>query len=644
MPPLALILLPALPAATALILALFGRRMSHALVGGVACVGVAFAFLVALGFASTAAAGGETTFSFGPWLATNVVDANLGLRLDSVAFAMVMLISGFGFLITLYSIGYMHDDAEVARYFASLNLFVASMLVLVLADNLLLIFLGWEGVGVCSYLLIGHYWKDKAVPLAAYRAFFTNRIGDLLFLLGVAFLYTHFGSFDIHDIAAKAGALSADSVDGNSLAAWGALLILGGAFAKSAQAPLHVWLPDAMAGPTPVSALIHAATMVTAGIYLVARLSPLYALFPQIRGIIYICALLTLIIGAVLAVVQFDIKKILAYSTLSNLGLMFLALAAQSPGAARLHLFGHAAFKALLFLAAGSVIVATHHEQDVRKLAGVLKLLPITRAAFWIGCIGGVGLIPFLAAGFFSKELVLEAVAESHLTLGSLSVSGETIKWIITGVEILSAVYMFRLLGYLESNEAGEAAKPHHGHAPHEGSLTIKVVLGILCVVGLGFGFVSAPGSFGGSGKGFFSLANGGLQMPEGPSFLHALPALVVSLVVALVTFRMFANAASRKSLEARLSSFPQSTNGPLTRNFFFDAIYESAFFAPLRSLGRFCSAILEPVVQGGFELLGGAGEVGSALLRKLMNGKVQHYAAVLLAAVFLMLLLLPGR
>jgi len=644
MPPVALALLPVFPAATALILALFGRRFNHTLVGLVACVGVALSFLVGVGFVSSVSGGAESTYVLGSWLSTNVVSASLALRLDSVAFAMVMLVSGFGFLITLYSIGYMHDDSEVARFFASLNLFVASMLILVLADNLLLIFLGWEGVGVCSYLLIGHYWKDQAVPLAAYRAFFTNRIGDLLFLLGVAFLFAHFGTFEMHAIATKAAGLSAESVDGNSLAAWGALLILGGAFAKSAQAPLHVWLPDAMAGPTPVSALIHAATMVTAGVYLVARLSPLYALFPQIRGVIYICALLTLVIGAVLAVVQFDIKKILAYSTLSNLGLMFLALAADSPGAARLHLFGHAAFKALLFLGAGSVILAAHHEQDVRKLAGVLKHLPITRAAFWIGCIGGVGLVPFLAAGFFSKEMVLEAVAESPLTLGSLVVSGETLKWIITAVEVLSAVYMFRLLGYLESNVPGEAAKGRHGHAPHEDSLTVKLVLGILCVVGLGFGFISAPASFGGSGSGFFAMINGGEQMPEGPSFLHALPAAIVALIVSTLTFRVFSNASKRKALLRRLANFPQSSGGPLATKFFFDVVYEAALFAPLRALGRFCASVVESVAEGGFELLGGAGQVGSALLRRVMNGKIQHYAAVLLAAVFLMLLLLPGR
>lgn len=639
MPAFALALLPVFPAATALILALFGRRLNVKLIGTIACLGVALSCLVGASFASIASGGGEASYSFGPWLATNVLNANLALRLDSVAFAMVMLVSGFGFLITLYSVGYMHDDKEPARFFASLNLFVASMLILVLADNLLLIFLGWEGVGVCSYLLIGHYWKDAGVPLAAYRAFFTNRVGDLLFVLGVAFLYAHFGTFELSDLASKAGALSADSIGGNSLAAWGALLILGGAFAKSAQAPFHVWLPDAMAGPTPVSALIHAATMVTAGVYLVARLSPLYALFPQIRGFICLCALATLIIGAVLAVVQYDIKKILAYSTLSNLGLMFLALAADSPGAARLHLFGHAAFKALLFLAAGSVILAAHHEQDVRKLAGVLKHLPITRASFWIGCIGGVGLIPFLAAGFFSKEMVLESVAESPVTLGSLAVSGEAVKWIIMGVELLSAVYMFRLLGYLESKVPGEAAKGHHGHAPHETSVTVKLVLGVLCVVGLGFGFVSAPGTFGGTGKTLYALINGGAEMPEGPTFLHALPALVISLLVAGFTFMLFANAAKRAKYEGR-----ERSRGVLAQKFYFDAIYESALFSPLRALGRFCSSIVESVALGGFELMGGAGETGSGMLRRLMSGKFQNYAALLLAAVFLMLLLLPGR
>ena len=322
--------------------------------------------------------GAPVTLDLGPWLATHGFQAALRLRLDSVALCMVLLVTFFGSVITAYSIGYMRDDREQGRFFASLNLFVAAMLTLVLSDNLVLIFLGWEGVGLCSYLLIGHYWDQPGVPLAAFRAFFVNRIGDLFFILGVFMAFAAFGTVSLSELRAHGPEL----IPGHEWeAGMAALLLLGGAFAKSAQAPLHVWLADAMAGPTPVSALIHAATMVTAGVYLLMRLDWLYAVVPQARFIVAVCGLITLIVGAFLALTQTDIKKILAYSTLSNLALMFLALAAGSSGAAMLHLFGHAFFKALLFLSAGSVILAAHHEQDLRRLQGVLKTLPVTRIA-----------------------------------------------------------------------------------------------------------------------------------------------------------------------------------------------------------------------------------------------------------------------
>ncbi|MCG5056241.1 MAG: NADH-quinone oxidoreductase subunit L [Myxococcales bacterium] len=646
MNPEMLLLLPVVPALTALFLALAGRRLAPAVVGGIACAGVAVSFAVGVVCVVGLDTQRPTVFDAGPWLRTAGFTARFALRLDSVAGAMVLLVSGFGALITLYSVGYMRGAAGVARFFASLNLFVASMLALVLADNLLLIFLGWEGVGLCSYLLIGHDWQEAHVPRAAYRAFFTNRVGDLLFILGVACLYEAFGSFALVDLAAQANQLSPEAL---GLARWGALFLLGGVFAKSAQVPLHIWLPDAMAGPTPVSALIHAATMVTAGVYLVARLEPLYRLFPAVLGLIFVCALATLALGAVLAIVQTDIKKILAYSTLSNLGLMFLALAAGAPGAARMHLFGHACFKALLFLAAGSVIVACHHEQNVSRLAGCLRRLPVTRAAFWVGSLGGTGLLPFVSAGFFSKELVLEAVGQGTFTVGGLALSGGLVAWVVTVIEWLSVVYTFRLLGLLEAKVPGPAVSDHgahahgaHGtHAPAETSTPIRAVLLVLCVVGTVFGVLSAPAHWGGLGVSLYRFVSATTETPEGPTILHALLVLAPSLLLALLTFRHFSS--PRRASKTTGAEPSPGKQGPLARLFYFDEVYETFIFSPLRALARLFAGVGEDVARGVPQLTGASCELLSSGMRRLVTGKIHHYAAWLLAAA-LVLLLLVGR
>jgi NADH-quinone oxidoreductase subunit L len=474
--PILLAALPAVPALGALLLSLFGRRLPYNAVGGIATLaaGVSFAIALSLLPLGLLGTGGALTLDLGSWIATSDFHASFKFTLDSVSQTMVLLVTFFGFVITGYSVGYMRHDRQQGRFFASLNLFVASMLVLVLADNLALIFLGWEGVGVCSYLLIGHYWDEKGVPLAAFRAFFVNRIGDLLFLLGVFTAFAAFGTLSLSDLSTMANSAhgaSALFAGREHLAALVALLLLGGAFAKSAQAPLHVWLADAMAGPTPVSALIHAATMVTAGVYLIARLDWLYAVVPQARFLIGVASLVTLVVGAFMALTQHDIKKILAYSTLSNLALMFLALAAGSSRAAMLHLFGHAFFKALLFLSAGSVIFSAHHEQDARRLGGSLRTLPVTRLAFWVGCIGGAGLIPFFSAGFFTKESVLESIHQASFEGFGLHVPGHVLYWIVLAVESLSALYLFRLLGYLEGSPGAVDAHDAHGshdHGHHE--------------------------------------------------------------------------------------------------------------------------------------------------------------------------------
>ncbi len=627
MNPLALLALPAIPAFMALFLAIVGYRFSYAVVGGLATLAAGLALALALSFIpmDILGVGAPIDLDLGPWLATQGFGAGLRLHLDSVGLCMVLLVTFFGFLITAYSVGYMRDDREPARYFASINLFLASMLFLVLADNLVLIFLGWEGVGFCSYLLIGHYWEKPGVPLAAFRAFFVNRIGDLFFLLGVFTIYSAFGTVSFSELKLH----GVELLQGHEgPAVLGALLLLGGALAKSAQAPLHVWLADAMAGPTPVSALIHAATMVTAGVYLMMRLDWLYHLVPQARGILALCALVTLVVGAVMALTQTDIKKILAYSTLSNLALMFLALAADSSHAAMLHLFGHAFFKALLFLAAGSVILSAHHEQDIRKLRGVLKSLPVTRLAFWVGCLGGAGLIPYFSAGFFTKEAVLESISLSQIEIFGWPISGKLLYAVVLAIESLSVLYLFRLLGYLSSDSKEKSIKmdkhSQDTHAVQETSLVVRFVLGVLILAAPGFALFS--------GTETLSLwISAGLQGSEPMHWMALAPTLGLQILAAAACFMVFSNTRRRESVLASLARFSLGGKGPLDRKFYFDDIYTAILEFPLKSLAWMTRLFLENMFLGALRISGWMAQGLSLGLRQLQTGQTQHYLAGIL-------------
>jgi NADH-quinone oxidoreductase subunit L len=426
------------------------------------------------------------------------------------------------------------------------------------------------------------------------------------------------------------------------------LLLLGGAFAKSAQAPLHVWLADAMAGPTPVSALIHAATMVTAGVYLLARLDWLYAAAPEVQVVIGICALVTLVVGAFLAVVQTDIKKLLAYSTLSNLALMFLGLSVGATEAGLAHLFGHAFFKALLFLAAGSIIFAVHHEQDIRKLQGFLAHLPITRIAVWVGCIGGAGLIPYFAAGFFTKEAVLVALEVGGWSGYGLQVGGHLLHYAVLAVESLSAIYMFRMLGYLSAPTPALGSKATQGHDEHEHhqelnhghnhepiretSWSIRAVLATLALAAPIFGTLSANGAFQGQGA-FWSFITGGGPLPEGPHLSHAAPGLIINLILASVTFWIFVSPTRREGLLSKLSSLRLGMNGPLTRKFYFDDVYAALITTPLKAAGWLCQMLAEKIFTGVLGLLAVTGEGISLGLQRWQTGKAQHYALYILVA-----------
>ncbi len=468
-------LVPAIPLIGSLILILTQGKLPEIPAGiiGAGSIGLAFvvACLVGMDFvASEATAYSQNLWT---WMKVGGFEAGFTLYLDGVSLVMMFIITGIGFLIHVYATGYMHDDPSFARFFSYMNLFVAAMLILVLGDNLLLLFMGWEGVGLCSYLLIGFWYTDTYNGYCARKAFVVTRVGDASMALGLFLLFQNLGTLNIQE----AMVLAEQNWEVSSgVATAVTLLLLGGAVGKSAQLPLQTWLPDAMAGPTPISALIHAATMVTAGVYLIARTHVLYELAPEVQHLVGIIGAITLLMAGFTALTQNDIKKVLAFSTVSQIGYMFLGLGVGAWEASIFHLMTHAFFKALLFLTAGSVILAMHHEQDIFKMGGLRKDLPWSHALFLIGTLALVAIPPM--SGFWSKEEILASALlhEGSYGLWLMGVAGA----------FMTGLYSFRLYFLVFHGK-----KTHDGHEVYglhlQGPL---VVLAILSIIG---GFIHIP-------------------------------------------------------------------------------------------------------------------------------------------------------
>jgi len=463
-----LALIPLLPFAGFLVNLTMGKRLPKSVSGGLACAVMVASFLIAAtqvwALFGMAPENRQITQTLFTWITSGDFSLDLAFRLDALSSVMILVITGIGSLIHIYSTAYMHEetDPEYARYFSYLNLFVFFMLMLVLGSNVLVMFVGWEGVGLCSYLLIGYYYQKKSASDAANKAFIVNRVGDYAFILGSLLMVVTLGSLDFVTIAQAAKAMPPEVTFGTlSLIT---LLLFIGATGKSAQIPLYVWLPDAMEGPTPVSALIHAATMVTAGVYMIGRLAPVFELAPITLGIVAVVGAATALFAGTIGLVQNDIKRVLAYSTVSQLGYMFLAMGVGAFGAGIFHLYTHAFFKALLFLGSGAVIHALHGEQDIRNMGGLKKHVPITYWTFLIGSIAIAGVPPL--AGFFSKdEILFETFRHGHQIL-----------WVV-GVltSLLTATYMFRLVfltfhGEERFHGVVAAATAHGGHGAHGAS------------------------------------------------------------------------------------------------------------------------------------------------------------------------------
>ncbi|WP_340615884.1 NADH-quinone oxidoreductase subunit L [Xenorhabdus entomophaga] len=438
------------------------------------------------------------------WMDVDNFSIPVNLVLDGLSLTMLGVVTGIGFLIHIYASWYMRGEEGYSRFFAYTNLFIASMVVLVLADNMLLMYLGWEGVGLCSYLLIGFYYKTPANGAAAMKAFIVTRVGDVFLAIGMFILYDQLGTLSFRELAV----LAPQHIEAGSTAiTWATLMVLGGAVGKSAQLPLQTWLADAMAGPTPVSALIHAATMVTAGVYLIARSHALFLMAPDVLHLVGVIGAVTLLLAGFAALVQTDIKRVLAYSTMSQIGYMFLALGVQAWDAAIFHLMTHAFFKALLFLASGSVILACHHEQNIFKMGGLSKRIPFVYACFLVGG-SALSALPLLTAGFYSKDEILwGALANGHMNLMLAGLAGA----------LMTSLYTFRMIFIVFHGEENTHAHPVKGithtlplsvllvlstfvgalitlpltgvlpesNAGHDGKVTLEIISGVVAVVGI---------------------------------------------------------------------------------------------------------------------------------------------------------------
>ncbi|HEV8231792.1 MAG TPA: NADH-quinone oxidoreductase subunit L [Thermoanaerobaculia bacterium] len=635
---------PALPLAGFLLCLLFGRRLGKSFVSlvGVGSVGLATVAAWTRLIPYFSDGGAPVVERIGPWFSAGSFSVDLSLRLDPLSALMTSFVTFVGFLIHLYSIGYMgHDetDAGYARFFAYMNLFMFSMLTLVLANNFVLMFVGWEGVGLCSYLLIGYYYEKELAAAAGTKAFVVNRIGDFGFLLGMFGVFSLFGTLDFGEVFSRAAANPTRFGPALTIVC---LLLFLGAMGKSAQVPLHVWLPDAMAGPTPVSALIHAATMVTAGVYMVTRCNVLFRLAPEAMLVVSIVGGLTAIFAAIIAVAQTDIKKVLAYSTISQLGYMFLACGVGAYVAGMFHVLTHAFFKACLFLGSGAVIHALAGEQDVRRMGGLARPLPITYRTFLVATLALAGIPPL--AGFFSKDAILTGVFAAHrpflFALGLFTAG-------------LTAFYMFRLVSltfYGEFRGAPEAA--HHAHeAPRTMTLPL-VVLAFLSAVG---GFLGLPEVFGERASrvsAFLSpiflpvsvAGREGIRHALAPPTEWLLMGLSVAVAAAglLLAWKWYAKEAGRPA--ARFAASFPALYALVADKFRVDELYDVLFIRPFVWIARVLWKVVDVLVIDGV-LNAGAFlvELVGDLLRFLQTGNVRNYALTFLLGIVALVLFVLG-
>jgi NADH-quinone oxidoreductase subunit L len=699
-----LLLIPLLPFAGFLINASLGRRLPKSISGGIACLAIIGSFALSV-LSVMSVAGGSAGFAEATafsWMSSGDLEIPLRFRLDHLSSLMILVITGIGSLIHIYSTGYMHEepDSEYARYFSYLNLFAAFMLVLVLGANFPVMFVGWEGVGLCSYLLIGFWFKKKSASDAGKKAFIVNRIGDFGFILGMLLIFTTFGSLDFQEVATAAAA-RAPEVAGWGVITIATLLLFVGATGKSAQIPLYVWLPDAMEGPTPVSALIHAATMVTAGVYMIGRNAVLFDHAPTTMTVVAAIGVATALMAGTIGLVQNDIKRVLAYSTVSQLGYMFLAMGVGAYAAGIFHLYTHAFFKALLFLGSGAVIHALAGEQDLRNMGGLKKYLPITYWTFLIGALAIAG-VPLLS-GFFSKDEILFRTYTAH------AIPGHTLMWVVGVItSLLTATYMFRLVfltfhgerrhdapapAHPEEEEpvaaahaahAGHGSHGHdshgahggHGHLPHEAPWSMAIPLIVLAIGSIVAGYVGVPHALGGNNRieSFLepafeahsteargAAAAGGAAGHDAAPPRAGAPAageahaaeethadtgtelklMIFSSLIALVGIGIAAYfwLGKRTAADGMARSF-----GPVHRmllgKYYIDELYNGVVVQPIKMLSTvgLWKGVDAGLIDGAVNGVGSAVSGSSSVLRRTQTGSVRTYAFGLIAGAVVIL------
>lgn len=636
-----LFLIPLLPLIGFLINGLLIGRLPKPVISLVGCASIGLSFVLSLmlffelkGMPEGSRMIEQVLFS---WIPSGSFHVDIAYLLDPLSAVMILVVTGVGFLIHVYSVGYMSHDPGYGRYFAYLNLFTFSMLTLVLANNYLLMFVGWEGVGLCSYLLIGFWFEKKSASDAGKKAFIVNRIGDFGFLLGLFIIFWQVGSLDYAKVMEAAPHVF---VAGGGLITAACILMFVGATGKSAQIPLYVWLPDAMEGPTPVSALIHAATMVTAGVYMIARSSTLFMMAPDALMVVAIIGALTALFAATIGLVQNDIKRVLAYSTVSQLGYMFLACGVAAFSAGIFHLMTHAFFKALLFLGAGSVIHAMSNEQDIRKMGGLKKHLPITYMTFLLACLAIAGIPGF--SGFFSKDEILwKAYSSDH---------GHLLLYVIGLVTaIMTAFYMFRLLYLTFFGE--ERMDKHTKEHIHESPKMMTVPLMVLAVLSVIGGFIGMPHVFGttnyfeewlapvmASSGGHGAEAASGAHMSGSGNAALELTLMFVTVVLAVLAILFARQMYLRKpEMATKVRERLSGLHKLLLNKYFIDELYGALVVRPLVYFSVFLWKVVDVLIIDGLANgLAVVGQDASEVLKYGQSGRVRGYATVFVAGVVL--------
>jgi len=657
---------PLLGAMIAGLPSVWGRPVSRAVAHWVTILGVAVSFVCSLLVMQDVLAGNTFNGPLYTWLESGGMKFEIGFLIDRLTAMMMIVVTFVSLMVHIYTIGYMADDPGYQRFFSYISLFTFSMLMLVMANNFVQLFFGWEAVGLVSYLLIGFWYTRPTAIYANLKAFLVNRVGDFGFLLGIGLIAAYAGTLDYAEVFAKGRELAATPVELIPGSTWALISVICiglfiGAMGKSAQFPLHVWLPDSMEGPTPISALIHAATMVTAGIFMVSRMSPLFELSEAALSFVIVIGAITALFMALIAIVQTDIKRVVAYSTLSQLGYMTVALGASAYSAAIFHLMTHAFFKAVLFLGAGSVIIALHHEQDMRRMGGLRKYLPITYITMLIGALANAGLPPF--AGFFSKDSIIEAVQLSHIPGAGFAYVA-----ILAGV-FIGGLYSFRLIFFAFHGEErfrhaaaadhgahGDAHKDDHGHGahePHESPWVVTVPLILLAIPAIASGWLIGPILFGGYFGDAIVIAPEHGALAHMKESFHGVFAMMLHGVSTLPFWLALSGAATAWFLYIKRPDLPAVIRHKLApfvwvleKKYGFDDFNDWFFAGGSRLVGRGLWKGGDQTLIDGIAVNGSARLVArfAGVVRQLQSGHIYQYAFSMIIGVFVLLTIWLNR